>query len=161
MAVCCQDEGKRYHRYCSHSGGSGLLKVERNCSRKSEDEGSNSAHCREQQQYLETKAVVIQRAWRASQSRRESWPDQNQTQTGLYQEQEPPGTPGTLKTPVMSSEDYSLTGGQTDARTDRPNDDRKEGETREGLFTSPVVRDRPGVKAVALAGAVPRCGING
>ncbi|CAL8334708.1 unnamed protein product [Boreogadus saida] len=110
MAVCRQEEGKRYHRYCSHSGGSGLLKVERNRSRKSEDEGSNSAHCREQQQHLETKAVVIQRAWRASQSRRESWLDQNQTQTGLYQEQEPPGTPGTLKTPVMSSEDYSLVG---------------------------------------------------
>ncbi|CAL8374120.1 unnamed protein product [Gadus morhua 'NCC'] len=110
LALCIntQDEGKRYHRYCSHSGGSGVLKVERNRSRKSEDEGSNSAHCREQQQHLETKAVVIQRAWRASQSRRESWLDQNQTQTGLYLEQEPPGTPGTLKTPVMSSEDYSL-----------------------------------------------------
>ncbi|CAL8362773.1 unnamed protein product [Merluccius merluccius] len=56
-----RDEGKRCHRYCSHSGGPGVLKAERNRSRKSEEEeGDNGAHFREQQQqqHLETKAIL-------------------------------------------------------------------------------------------------------
>ena len=100
----------------------------------------------------------IQRAWRASQTRRGSWPDPDQTPTptGLYQDQDL----GTLKTPGMSSEDFSLVGPpetslslmplltswfwlvysvwqvspQMGGRTDEPDEDREEGETGEGCL---------------------------
>ncbi|XP_030007723.1 schwannomin-interacting protein 1 [Sphaeramia orbicularis] len=71
LALCInnQEEVKRYHRYCNHSGGQAVSKVERNRPRRCEEEDDNSPHRREKQ-YLEIKAIIIQRAWRASMSRR-------------------------------------------------------------------------------------------
>ncbi|XP_041850335.1 schwannomin-interacting protein 1 isoform X1 [Melanotaenia boesemani] len=66
-----QEEVKRYHRYCSHSGGQAAQKAERSCSCRSEED-DNSLHHRDKQQHLEIKAIVIQRAWRASLSRKVS-----------------------------------------------------------------------------------------
>ncbi|XP_077468488.1 schwannomin-interacting protein 1 isoform X1 [Stigmatopora argus] len=68
-----QEEVKRYHRYCNHSGGQTASKVEGHPQR-SEGEADNRPHrCGQQQQQLEIKAIIIQRAWRASMSRREIW----------------------------------------------------------------------------------------
>ncbi|KAK5868737.1 hypothetical protein PBY51_009727 [Eleginops maclovinus] len=74
LALCInnQEEVKRYHRYCNHSGGQAVPKMERSRPRRSEEEDDNSPRHREQQKYLEINAIVIQRAWRASTSRRES-----------------------------------------------------------------------------------------
>ncbi|GLD53339.1 schwannomin-interacting protein 1 isoform X1, partial [Lates japonicus] len=78
LALCInnQEEVKRYHRYCNHSGGQAAPKVERSHPSWSEEEDDNSPHRREQQQHLEFKAIVIQRAWRASLSRRGCWQGQ-------------------------------------------------------------------------------------
>ncbi|XP_057694675.1 schwannomin-interacting protein 1 isoform X1 [Corythoichthys intestinalis] len=68
-----QEEGKRYHRYCNHSGGQTAPKVESH-PQKNEVEADNRPNRRgQQQQQLEIKAIVIQRAWRASVSRRGCW----------------------------------------------------------------------------------------
>ncbi|XP_029302802.1 schwannomin-interacting protein 1 isoform X2 [Cottoperca gobio] len=74
LALCInnQEEVKRYHRYCNHSGGQAVPKVERSRPRRSEEEDDNGPRRREQQQHLEIQAIVIQRAWRASTSRRGS-----------------------------------------------------------------------------------------
>ncbi|XP_068440796.1 schwannomin-interacting protein 1 isoform X2 [Clinocottus analis] len=66
LALCInnQEEVKRYHRNCNHSGGQAAPKVERSHPRKSEETDDNSR--RRCEQHLETKAIVIQRAWRAS-----------------------------------------------------------------------------------------------
>ncbi|XP_077396740.1 schwannomin-interacting protein 1 [Festucalex cinctus] len=93
-----QEEVKRYHRYCNHSGGQTAPKVESHPQR-SEAEADNRPHRRGQQQpHLEIKAIVIQRAWRASVSRRGSWqehdkngsspsPDDTVTTADLFPEQ--------------------------------------------------------------------------
>ncbi|XP_019729835.1 schwannomin-interacting protein 1 isoform X1 [Hippocampus comes] len=93
-----QDEVKRYHRYCNHSGGQTAPKVERHLQR-GEVEADNRLHRRGQQQpHLEIKAIVIQRAWRASVSRRGNWqehdrngrsqsPDDTVRTTDLFPEQ--------------------------------------------------------------------------
>ncbi|XP_056296770.1 schwannomin-interacting protein 1 isoform X2 [Pseudoliparis swirei] len=72
LALCInnQEEVKRYHRDCNHSGGKAVPKVERSHPWKSEEADDNSPRRQEQQQHLEIKAIVIQRAWRASTSRR-------------------------------------------------------------------------------------------
>ncbi|TNN80320.1 hypothetical protein EYF80_009344 [Liparis tanakae] len=71
LALCInnQEEVKRYHRYCNHSGGKAVPKAERSHPCKSEEADDNSPRRREQQQHLEIKAIIIQRAWRASTSR--------------------------------------------------------------------------------------------
>ncbi|XP_076002507.1 schwannomin-interacting protein 1 isoform X2 [Genypterus blacodes] len=82
LALCInnQEEVKKYHRYCNHSGGQAVSKVERSRPRRSEEEADNSPNRREQQHHrLETKAIVIQRAWRASVSRKDSWEKSSQT----------------------------------------------------------------------------------
>ncbi|KAM9358746.1 schwannomin-interacting protein 1 isoform 1-T1 [Symphorus nematophorus] len=86
LALCIntQEEVKRYHRYCNHSGGQAAPKVERSHPRRSEEDDDNSPHRREQQQHLEIKAIVIQRAWRASASRRGSWQGQHKFRTGYH-----------------------------------------------------------------------------
>ncbi|XP_069562389.1 schwannomin-interacting protein 1 isoform X1 [Brachyistius frenatus] len=74
LALCInnQEEVKKYHRYCNHSGGQAVQKVERNCPCRSEEKDDNSPRQCDQQQRLEKKAIIIQRAWRASLSRRQS-----------------------------------------------------------------------------------------
>ncbi|XP_034024173.1 schwannomin-interacting protein 1 isoform X2 [Thalassophryne amazonica] len=71
LRITNQEEVKRYHHNCSHSGGH-VSKVERSSSCRTEEEPDNSPQRREQRKHLEVKAVVIQRAWRASMSCRES-----------------------------------------------------------------------------------------
>ncbi|XP_017163769.1 schwannomin-interacting protein 1 isoform X2 [Poecilia reticulata] len=77
LALCInnKEEVKSYHRCCSHSGGPALQKIER-----SEEDNKSSSH-RDQRQHLEIKATIIQRAWRASMSRKLSpeVPDENLT----------------------------------------------------------------------------------
>ncbi|XP_037122788.1 schwannomin-interacting protein 1 isoform X1 [Syngnathus acus] len=94
-----QDEVKRYHRYCNHSGGGQTTPKMESFPQRSEVEADNRPHRRGQQQpHLEIKAIVIQRAWRASVSRRGSWqehdkngsgqsPDDTVTTTDLFPEQ--------------------------------------------------------------------------
>ncbi|XP_016887471.1 schwannomin-interacting protein 1 isoform X1 [Cynoglossus semilaevis] len=81
LALCInnQEEVRRYHRYCNHSGGQAPPKVERSRPCKNEEDGDNSPHRREKQQQLEIKATVIQRAWRARVSRRGSCQRENNT----------------------------------------------------------------------------------
>ncbi|XP_074535407.1 schwannomin-interacting protein 1 [Halichoeres trimaculatus] len=89
LALCInnQDEVKRYHRYCNHSGGQAVPKVERARPHKGEEEDDNTHHRREQQQHLETKAIVIQRAWRACTSRRGNRPEQDKNRTSNHQDE--------------------------------------------------------------------------
>ncbi|TMS07206.1 hypothetical protein E3U43_011299 [Larimichthys crocea] len=94
-----QDDVKRYHRYCNHSGGQ--AKVERGRPRRSEEEDDNSPHRREQQQHLEIKAIVIQRAWRASTSRRGSWQGQDKNHPGDHLGETVPSE--SLQDPVMTT----------------------------------------------------------
>ncbi|KAM9853686.1 schwannomin-interacting protein 1 isoform 1-T1 [Aulostomus maculatus] len=103
LALCInnQEEVKRYHRYCNHSGGQALPKVERIDHRKSEEEDDNSPHRREQQQNLEIKAIVIQRAWRASISRRGSWQGQDKNHTSPHREETVPSE--SPKDPAMTT----------------------------------------------------------
>ncbi|KAK2912434.1 hypothetical protein Q8A73_006547 [Channa argus] len=73
LALCInnQEEVKRFHRYCNHSAGQAVPKVERSHPRKSEEADDNSAHLHEQQQHLEIKAIVIQQAWQDFHQRQE------------------------------------------------------------------------------------------
>ncbi|XP_031651694.1 IQCJ-SCHIP1 readthrough transcript protein isoform X1 [Oncorhynchus kisutch] len=74
FALCInQEEEKRYHRFCNHGGGQQMLKMERHVYLRSEEADDNSPRCLEQQRYWETKAIVIQRAWRATLYRKVSW----------------------------------------------------------------------------------------
>nr|XP_046169674.1 IQCJ-SCHIP1 readthrough transcript protein-like [Oncorhynchus gorbuscha] len=50
-----------------------MLKMERHVYLRSEEADDNSPRCLEQQRYWETKAIVIQRAWRATLYRKVSW----------------------------------------------------------------------------------------
>ncbi|XP_031599869.2 schwannomin-interacting protein 1 isoform X1 [Oreochromis aureus] len=103
LALCInnQEEVKRYHRFCNHSGGQAVQKIERSCPCRSEMEDDNSLHCRDQQQHLEIKAVVIQRAWRASMSRRESWQAQDKNRTNDHWRETVPSE--SLQEPVMTT----------------------------------------------------------
>ncbi|XP_035478043.2 schwannomin-interacting protein 1 isoform X1 [Scophthalmus maximus] len=87
LALCInnQEEVKRYHRYCNHSGGPALPKAERSRPCRSEEGDHHSPHRREQQQRRESKAIVIQRAWRARMSRRGSWQGQDESLTSHHQ----------------------------------------------------------------------------
>ncbi|KAL3991844.1 gamma-glutamyltranspeptidase / glutathione hydrolase / leukotriene-C4 hydrolase [Sarotherodon galilaeus] len=102
LALCInnQEEVKRYHRYCNHSGGQAVQKIE-SCPCRSEMEDDNSLRCRDQQQHLEIKAVVIQRAWRASMSRRESWQAQDKNRTNDHWRETVPSE--SLQEPVMTT----------------------------------------------------------
>ncbi|XP_041795947.1 schwannomin-interacting protein 1 isoform X2 [Chelmon rostratus] len=103
LALCInnQEEVKRYHRYCNHSGGQAAPKVERSRTRRSEEEDDNSPHRQEQQQHLEFKAIVIQRAWRASTSRRESWQGQDKNRTSHHRGETVP--PESLQDPAVTT----------------------------------------------------------
>ncbi|KAG7235028.1 hypothetical protein INR49_003393, partial [Caranx melampygus] len=104
LALCItnQEEVKRYHRYCNHSGGQAVPKVERNHPRsEEEEEDDNSPHRREQQQHLEIKAIVIQRAWRASMSHRGNWQGQDKNRTSSHQDESEPSE--SLQDPVMTT----------------------------------------------------------
>ncbi|XP_029026790.1 schwannomin-interacting protein 1 isoform X1 [Betta splendens] len=87
LALCInnQEEVKRYHRYCNHSGGQAVPRVERSRPRRSEGTDDNGPHRREQQQqHLEMKAIVIQRAWRDSVSRRGGSKENEQNRLGSH-----------------------------------------------------------------------------
>ncbi|XP_042270439.1 uncharacterized protein LOC121898962 [Thunnus maccoyii] len=103
LALCInsQEEVKRYHRYCNHSGGQAVSKVERSRPHRSEDEDDNSPHRREQWQHLEIKAIVIQRAWRATVTRRGSWHGQDKNRTSHHQDETVPSK--SLQDPVMTT----------------------------------------------------------
>ncbi|XP_032362275.1 schwannomin-interacting protein 1 isoform X1 [Etheostoma spectabile] len=107
LALCInnQEEVKRYHRYCNHSGGQAVPKVERSRPRRSEGEDDNSPSRCEQQQHLEIKAIVIQRAWRASTSRRGSWQGQDKNRRSHRRGETVPSE--NLRDPVMTT-DVSL-----------------------------------------------------
>ncbi|XP_027901205.1 schwannomin-interacting protein 1 isoform X2 [Xiphophorus couchianus] len=98
LALCInnKEEVKSYHRCCSHSGGPALQKIER-----SEEDNKSSSH-REQQQHLEIKATIIQRAWRASMSRKLTPKvlDENRTRHGWEETR----TSEKLLNPVVTSD---------------------------------------------------------
>ncbi|XP_066508320.1 uncharacterized protein [Hoplias malabaricus] len=75
LSLCItQEEGRKYHRFCNHSGGGqGGLKVERNRHPPRMEGEDNSPHRRQQQLDWESKAIVIQRAWRMAMDRKQSW----------------------------------------------------------------------------------------
>ncbi|KAM7412999.1 hypothetical protein PAMA_020401 [Pampus argenteus] len=104
LALCInsQEEVKRFHRYCNHSGGQAVSKVERSRLRRSEEEDDNSPHRHEQQQHLEIKAIVIQRAWRASVNRRASWHGQGKNRSSHHLDETVP--PKSLPDPVMTTD---------------------------------------------------------
>nr|XP_033487208.1 schwannomin-interacting protein 1 isoform X1 [Epinephelus lanceolatus] len=103
LALCInnQEEVKRYHRYCNHSGGQAVPKVERSRPCRSEEEDDNSPRRHERQQQLEIKAIVIQRAWRASTSRRGSWQGQGKNRSSHLGGETVP--PESLREPVMTT----------------------------------------------------------
>ncbi|XP_068568012.1 schwannomin-interacting protein 1 isoform X1 [Cebidichthys violaceus] len=103
LALCInnQEEVKRCHRYCNHSGGQAVPKVERSHPRKSEEADNNSPRRREQQQQLEIKAIVIQRAWRASTSRTGSWQGQGKNHGNHRRGETVPSE--SLRDPVMTT----------------------------------------------------------
>ncbi|XP_017351421.1 schwannomin-interacting protein 1 isoform X2 [Ictalurus punctatus] len=68
-----QDEGRKYHHYCNHSGGG--LKMERNQYQRTEIE-ANTALQQEQQLLMEKKAIIIQRAWRTLLERKQGWQEE-------------------------------------------------------------------------------------
>uniref|UniRef100_A0AAV2IZD5 Uncharacterized protein n=1 Tax=Knipowitschia caucasica TaxID=637954 RepID=A0AAV2IZD5_KNICA len=72
LALCInsQEEVRRYHRFCNHSGGQ-AVKQERSSSRRREEDFDNKIQ-RSEQQHLEVKATVIQRAWRAKQGQKKN-----------------------------------------------------------------------------------------
>ncbi|XP_075892343.1 schwannomin-interacting protein 1 isoform X3 [Nelusetta ayraudi] len=72
LALCIKNQEGVMRCQRNHSGGQALPKMEsRNHPSRSEGEvDDNVLHRREQQQHLEIKAIVIQRAWRASSARR-------------------------------------------------------------------------------------------
>ncbi|XP_053083562.1 schwannomin-interacting protein 1 isoform X2 [Pangasianodon hypophthalmus] len=72
-----QEEGRKYRRFCNHSGGGlGGLKMERNCHQLSEIE-ENALLQQEQQLLMEKKAIIIQRAWRTLLERKQGWQEEN------------------------------------------------------------------------------------
>nr|XP_020471272.1 schwannomin-interacting protein 1 isoform X3 [Monopterus albus] len=114
LALCInnQEEVKRYHRYCNRSTGKAAPKVERcflchkmpyftmgnpysytktpvskpfeiSRPQRSEEEDDNSPRRREQP-HLEIKAIVIQRAWRATMSRRDSGQGRDENHTSHH-----------------------------------------------------------------------------
>ncbi|KAK9520960.1 hypothetical protein VZT92_020814 [Zoarces viviparus] len=104
LALCInnQEEVKRCHRYCNHSGGQAAPKVERSHPRKSEEADDNSPRRREQQQQqLEINAIVIQRAWRASTSRTGSWQGQGKNRGNHRRGETVPSE--SLRDPVMTT----------------------------------------------------------
>ncbi|XP_058489029.1 schwannomin-interacting protein 1 isoform X1 [Solea solea] len=105
LALCInnQEEVRRYHRYCNHSGGQALPKVERSRPRRSEEEDDNSPHRREQQQHLETKAIVIQRAWRAKLSRGGSGRGKGKNRAG-HRQGETPNPSESYQDPVATTD---------------------------------------------------------
>ncbi|KAG7479632.1 hypothetical protein JOB18_030706 [Solea senegalensis] len=105
LALCInnQEEVRRYHRYCNHSGGQALPKVERSRPRRSEEEDDNSPHRREQQQHLETKAIVIQRAWRAKMSCGGSGQGKDKNRAG-HRQGETPNPSGSCQDPVATTD---------------------------------------------------------
>ncbi|MEQ2227984.1 hypothetical protein ILYODFUR_004057 [Ilyodon furcidens] len=102
LALCIsnKDEVKSYHRCCSHSGGPALQKIERG-----EEENKSLFH-REQQQHLEIKATIIQRAWRASMSRKLSLEVQDKNTTRHKWEEN--RTSESLHNPVMTSDIFPV-----------------------------------------------------
>ncbi|KAG5837674.1 hypothetical protein ANANG_G00241950 [Anguilla anguilla] len=69
------EEGKRCHRFCNRSAGQDVAWMEnshRNHHARSDGE-DNSVYRREQQRSWETNVVIIQRAWRATLDRKQSW----------------------------------------------------------------------------------------
>ncbi|KAF4076736.1 hypothetical protein AMELA_G00218510 [Ameiurus melas] len=68
-----QDEGRKYHHYCNHSGGG--LKMERSQHQRTEIE-ANTTLQQEQQLLMEKKAVIIQRAWRTLLERKQGWQEE-------------------------------------------------------------------------------------
>ncbi|KAM7399217.1 hypothetical protein PAMP_018503 [Pampus punctatissimus] len=112
LALCInsQEEVKRFHRYCNHSGGQAVSKVERSRLRSSEEEDDNSPHRHKQQQHLEIKAIVIQRAWRASVNRRASWDRQGKNRTSHHLDETVPskGLPDPVMTTDISPEELKL-----------------------------------------------------
>ncbi|XP_064159345.1 schwannomin-interacting protein 1 isoform X1 [Anguilla rostrata] len=76
LSLCInQEEGKRCHRFCNRSAGQDVAWMEnshRNHHARSDGE-DNSVYRREQQRSWETNVVIIQRAWRATLDRKQSW----------------------------------------------------------------------------------------
>ncbi|XP_074498328.1 schwannomin-interacting protein 1 isoform X1 [Sebastes fasciatus] len=107
LALCInnQEEVKRCHRYRNHSGGQAVPKVERSRPRRSDEEDDNSPCRREQQQHLEIKAIVIQRAWRATTSRRGSWQGRGKNRSSHRRSETAPSE--TLRDPVVMTADVS------------------------------------------------------
>ncbi|RVE64952.1 hypothetical protein OJAV_G00130720 [Oryzias javanicus] len=82
LHINSQEKVKRCNRCHSHSGGQAVRKVERGCFCRSEDEYNGPRHL-DQQQCLEIKAVVIQRAWRAIMSRKVSLEEKDEN-SGIH-----------------------------------------------------------------------------
>ncbi|KAK2847321.1 hypothetical protein Q5P01_010320 [Channa striata] len=103
LALCInnQEEVKRYHRYCNHSAAQAVPKADRSHPRRSEEADDNSAHLHEQQQHLDIKAIVIQRAWRASLSRRVS--GQGPGENGISHHQSETVPSETLQDPITTT----------------------------------------------------------
>ncbi|XP_028275436.1 schwannomin-interacting protein 1 isoform X2 [Parambassis ranga] len=103
LALCIknQEEVKRYHQYCNHSGGPEVQRVERSSSVRSEKKDNNNPHRHNQQQHLEMKAIVIQRAWRASMSRRENWQIQDKNRSSHHWGEMMPSE--SLQDPLMTT----------------------------------------------------------
>ncbi|KAI5093026.1 major facilitator superfamily domain-containing protein 1 [Silurus meridionalis] len=71
-----QEEGRKCHRFCNHSGGGlGGLKMERNHQQQTEIE-ENAVLQQEQQLLKEKKAIIIQRAWRTWWERKQGWQEE-------------------------------------------------------------------------------------
>ncbi|KAF7218511.1 schwannomin-interacting protein 1 isoform X1 [Nothobranchius furzeri] len=103
LALCInkQEEVKRYHRCCSHGGGQPVQKMERSCTCKTEEENKSLHQC-DQQQSLEMKATVIQRAWRASLSRKVSVEIQDNDRSRRQWGETPP--PESIGDPGMATD---------------------------------------------------------
>ncbi|KAM6933481.1 schwannomin-interacting protein 1 isoform 6-T6 [Xenentodon cancila] len=102
LALCInnQEKVKRCHRYCSHGGGQAVQKIERSCPCKGEED-DNRLHKRDQQR-LEIKAIVIQRAWRASMSRKVSLEVKDESRSSRHWGETMPSE--ILRDPVTSAD---------------------------------------------------------
>ncbi|KAJ8280342.1 hypothetical protein GJAV_G00053420 [Gymnothorax javanicus] len=94
LSLCInQEEGKRYHRFCNKSAVQGIAWMEnshRNQRTRSDGE-DNSPYRRELQRAWETNAVIIQRAWRATLDRKQTWPRECKRRTHHQHETAPLG----------------------------------------------------------------------
>ncbi|XP_072524596.1 schwannomin-interacting protein 1 isoform X1 [Salminus brasiliensis] len=74
LSLCItQEDGRKYHRFCNHGGGGvGGSRMEGNRHQRTEGE-DNSPRRWEQQLVWESKARVIQRAWRTALDRKQAW----------------------------------------------------------------------------------------